>query len=103
MMQGQSLPENLIGVLLRSILSKVPVRQAFGDRFQLLLLAVVPHAIVISVNEPFDALLWPHAQTVACTYGDDATAFAGCADVLSGRADATGVLPVALGEAAVSS
>jgi beta-N-acetylhexosaminidase len=66
------------------------------------ILAVVPRAFVISVNEPFDALLWPQAQTVACIYGDDATAFAGCADVLSGRASATGVLPVALGDAAVS-
>ena len=36
-------------------------------------------------------------------YGDDAVAFAGCADVLSGRAAAAGVLPVELSDAAVSS
>jgi beta-N-acetylhexosaminidase len=65
------------------------------------ILAVVPDAFVISVNEPYDALLWPQANTVACTYGDDALAFAGCADVLSGRATASGVLPVPLGDAAL--
>jgi hypothetical protein len=65
------------------------------------ILAVVPGAFVISCNEPYDALLWPQAQTVACIYGDDETAFAGCADVLSGRATANGVLPVALDDAAV--
>lgn len=65
------------------------------------ILAVVPDAIVISVNEPYDALLWPQARTVACLYGDDAVAFAGCAAVLSGRAPAAGRLPVALGDIAI--
>ncbi len=61
------------------------------------ILRVVPAAIVVSCAEPYDALLWPGAQTVACIYGDDALAFAGCADVLSGRASGAGRLPVAFG------
>jgi hypothetical protein len=59
------------------------------------ILACVPAAIVISSNEPFDALLWPEARHVACTYGDDALAFDGCADVLSGVTEPQGHLPVA--------
>jgi hypothetical protein len=62
---------------------------------------LVPDAIVISAAEPYDALLWPQARNVACIYGDDALAFAACADVLSGRAEAAGRLPVTLGDAAV--
>jgi beta-N-acetylhexosaminidase len=65
------------------------------------ILAVVPAALVISANEPYDALLWPQARNVACIYGDDAVAFAGCADVLSGRAAAAGTLPVTFGDVAV--
>ena len=41
------------------------------------ILAVVPDAIVIVCREPYDAVCWPQARTVACTYGDDALAFAG--------------------------
>jgi beta-N-acetylhexosaminidase len=64
------------------------------------ILAVVPDAIVLSVNEPYDALLWPQARTVACSFGDDAIAFAGCAEVLSGRTLAAGRLPVTNGDVA---
>lgn len=60
------------------------------------ILALVPDAAIVSAAEPFDALLWPAARTVACIYGDDALAFAACADVLSGRAEAGGHLPVTL-------
>jgi beta-N-acetylhexosaminidase len=74
-----------------------PAQRAAVER----IVATVPDAIVISVNEPDDALLWPAARTVACTYGDDALTFAACADVLSGRAAAAGRLPVTLGDAAV--
>lgn len=59
------------------------------------ILGVVPAALVVSAAEPYDALLWPQAATVACMYGDDAPAFAACAEVLSGRAVPCGVLPVA--------
>ena len=58
------------------------------------ILALVPAAMVVSAAEPYDALLWPAARTVACIYGDDAVAFAACADVLSGRAVPAGQLPV---------
>lgn len=60
------------------------------------ILAAIPAAAIVSAAEPYDALLWPQAQTVACIYGDDAPALAACADVLSGRATARGVLPVTL-------
>jgi beta-N-acetylhexosaminidase len=60
------------------------------------ILALVPDAAVVSAAEPYDALLWPAARTVACIYGDDAVAFAACADVLSGHAAASGRLPVRL-------
>jgi beta-N-acetylhexosaminidase len=60
------------------------------------ILALVPAAAIVSAAEPYDALLWPQAQTVACIYGDDAVAFAACAGVLSGRAEAAGTLPVTI-------
>jgi beta-N-acetylhexosaminidase len=60
------------------------------------ILALVPGAAIVSAAEPFDALLWPAARTVACIYGDDALAFSACADVLSGLAGAHGNLPVTL-------
>ena len=58
------------------------------------ILALIPGAAIVSAAEPYDALLWPAARTVAAIYGDDAVAFAACADVLSGRAEAAGLLPV---------
>jgi beta-N-acetylhexosaminidase len=70
-----------------------PAQRAAVER----ILALVPGAIVVSAAEPYDALLWPAARHVACIYGDDATAFAGCADVLSGAVPARGRLPVAVG------
>jgi beta-N-acetylhexosaminidase len=62
------------------------------------ILALLPDALIVSAREPFDANLWPTARRVACIYGDEALAFDGCADVLSGRAPARGVLPVSLPE-----
>jgi beta-N-acetylhexosaminidase len=62
------------------------------------ILALVPGALIVSAREPFDALLWPEAKRVVCIYGDESLSFDGCADVLSGRADARGVLPVRLVE-----
>jgi beta-N-acetylhexosaminidase len=58
------------------------------------ILAVVPDAIVISAREPYDIGCFPAARTLACIYGDERISFEGCADVLSGRAPAAGVLPV---------
>lgn len=58
------------------------------------ILALIPDALLISAREPFDAQLWPGAKRVACIYGDEAEAFDGCAEVLSGRAEPRGTLPV---------
>jgi beta-N-acetylhexosaminidase len=60
------------------------------------ILGLVPGAAIVSAAEPYDAALWPAAQTVGCIYGDDAVTFAACADVLSGWAAAAGRLPVTL-------
>lgn len=65
------------------------------------ILAVVPDAIVIAANEPHDVALWPRARNVAAIYGDDELAFAGCADVLAGRAQGEGRLPVDVGDVSV--
>jgi beta-N-acetylhexosaminidase len=69
-----------------------PKQQAAVER----ILALVPGAPIVSAAEPYDAVLWPAARTVACIYGDDPLAFAACADVLSGRAEPAGQLPVTL-------
>jgi len=60
------------------------------------LLAVVPDALIVSAREPYDAPLWPQARRIACIYGDKPLAFEGCADVLSGRAEPRGILPIRL-------
>ena len=62
------------------------------------ILEVVPNAILVSSREPFDALLWPAARRVLCTYGDEPLAFAAAAGVLCGAAPAQGVLPVRVSE-----
>ncbi len=59
------------------------------------ILAAVPHAILVSAREPYDAALFKHAATI-CIYGDEELAFAGCADVLTGVAAAAGRLPVSI-------
>ena len=58
------------------------------------LLGAVPNAIVIAAAEPWDAFVFPTARNVACTYGDDALMLDACADVLCGRAEPLGRLPV---------
>jgi len=58
------------------------------------ILQAAPDAIVVSAALPFDALLWPAARRIACTYGDQPPAFDGCADVLTGRAAARGRFPL---------
>jgi GGDEF domain-containing protein len=62
------------------------------------LLAIAPQTIVVAAAQPHDAVLWPAARRVACTYGDTPLAFEGCADVLTGRAIASGRLPLRLAE-----
>lgn len=62
------------------------------------IVALAPHALIVSARAPFDALLWPTARRVVCIYGDQPLACEGCADVLSGEAEPGGTLPVRLTE-----
>ncbi len=58
------------------------------------LLAIVPDAIVVVALEPWDAAAFD-ARTIVCTYDDGELMIEACADVLCGRAEAAGRLPVA--------
>jgi beta-N-acetylhexosaminidase len=62
------------------------------------ILAHTPDALIVSARAPYDALAWPSARRVLCIYGDQPISVEGCADVLSGRAEARGTLPVRLTE-----
>jgi beta-N-acetylhexosaminidase len=64
------------------------------------ILALAPDALIVSARAPYDALLWPAARRVLCTYGDQPISLDGCADVLAGRAEAQGTLPVLLDSSA---
>ena len=61
-------------------------------------LALAPDALIVSGRAPYDALSWPRARRVVCIYGSGGVSLEGCADVLSGRQEARGVLPVRLVE-----
>jgi beta-N-acetylhexosaminidase len=58
------------------------------------LIALVPHAVIVSAREPYDVALFTAARNVACIYGDEPISFEACADVLSARIPALGRLPV---------
>jgi beta-N-acetylhexosaminidase len=60
------------------------------------LLEASPDAMVIVALEPFDVPRFPQARTVLCTFGDDATTFEALADILAGRAEPHGSVPVTL-------
>jgi beta-N-acetylhexosaminidase len=60
------------------------------------LLEAAPDALVVCAREPYDADCFPQARTLVCTYGDEQISFDGLADVIVGRVNATGTLPVAL-------
>jgi beta-N-acetylhexosaminidase len=60
------------------------------------LLAMEPGAIGISALEPFDLAAFSRASTVYATCGDDELAIDALADVLAGRAEARGMLPIVL-------
>lgn len=59
------------------------------------LLGQAPQAIAISALEPFDLPVLERARGVLCSYGDEEAAIDALADVLCGRSEATGTLPVA--------
>ena len=62
------------------------------------ILGHAPNALIVSARAPYDALLWPAARRVLCIYGDQAISIEGCADILAGRFEPRGTLPVHLTE-----
>jgi beta-N-acetylhexosaminidase len=60
------------------------------------ILALAPDALIVSARSPYDTVLWPQAQRMVCIYGGQIISLEGCADVLSGRAEIRGTLPVRL-------
>jgi beta-N-acetylhexosaminidase len=60
------------------------------------LLEIAPDAIGISALEPFDVPVFARARTVYATCGDEEPAIDALADVLAGRSDARGTLPIVL-------
>ncbi len=58
------------------------------------LLQAFPDAMLVSVREPYDALAFPAARAVLCTYGDDAPSMEGLSDVLFGRYPTVGRFPL---------
>jgi beta-N-acetylhexosaminidase len=83
-------------VVTRNAHAEAAQREAVGR-----ILALAPDALLVAAGSPFDAVLWPAARRVLCTFGDRPPAFEGCADVLSGICEARGVMPVHLENAAV--
>jgi beta-N-acetylhexosaminidase len=97
--------ENLVSLLAMQpgrrvlLLARAAIRHAGQRRALQALLRVAPAATVVALAEPFDAQVVAAAQRVLCTYGDGELAIDALADVLTGRAQATGTLPVSLGVA----
>ncbi|HEY0393791.1 MAG TPA: beta-N-acetylhexosaminidase [Candidatus Elarobacter sp.] len=60
------------------------------------ILALAPDALIVSARSPYDTVLWPQAKRMVCIYGGQIISLEGCADVLSGRAEIRGTLPVRL-------
>ncbi len=60
------------------------------------LLARNPNVVIVSVRSPYDILLLPGAPTVLAAYGSNLPTLRAVADVLMGKARASGVLPVTL-------
>ncbi|HEY0614620.1 MAG TPA: beta-N-acetylhexosaminidase [Candidatus Elarobacter sp.] len=60
------------------------------------ILALAPDALIVSARSPYDTVLWPQATRMVCIYGAQTISLEGCADVLSGRAEVRGSLPVRL-------
>jgi beta-N-acetylhexosaminidase len=60
------------------------------------LLAKNPNIILISVRTPYDSRVLPNVTTILAAYGGNPKTLRALADVLIGKSEATGVLPVAL-------
>jgi beta-N-acetylhexosaminidase len=61
------------------------------------LLEAAPAALAISALEPFDVPCLARARNVACSFGDEPANVEALAELLCGRTEATGTMPVALG------
>jgi len=60
------------------------------------LLAINPNIIVISVRTPYDISVLPIVPTVLAAYGSNPPALQAIADVLMGKSERCGILPVSL-------
>jgi beta-N-acetylhexosaminidase len=60
------------------------------------LLAKNPNVVIVSVRTPYDIRVLPMVPTVLASYGSNPPTLRAIADVLMGKAQATGVLPVTL-------
>jgi beta-N-acetylhexosaminidase len=60
------------------------------------LLEIAPHAVAISAREPFDIDGLARARGVLCSFGDEESSIEALADVLCGRSEPSGTLPVAV-------
>jgi len=94
--------ENLLGLIqaqagrgLAIVMRRAHVHAAQANAIDALL-AASPEAVLISANEPFDVVRFPQARTVLCTYGDEEIMFEALADVLAGKSEPMGRLPVSL-------
>lgn len=83
-------PRNVVIVARRAHLFEAQ-RETIAD-----LLAFAPHAVAISAREPFDIDALARARGVLCSYGDETSSIEALADVLCGRAEPCGTLPVAV-------
>jgi beta-N-acetylhexosaminidase len=55
-----------------------------------------PNIVMISVRTPYDINVLPMVPTVLAAYGSNLPMLRAIAEVLMGKSEATGVLPVAL-------
>src|SRR5688572_10088989 len=60
------------------------------------LLAKTPNIILVSVRTPYEISGFPSVSTILAAYGNNRPALQAIADVLTGEAEASGVLPVSL-------
>ena len=60
------------------------------------LLAKTPHIILVSVRTPYDISVLPTVPTVLAAYGNNRPTHQAIADVLMGKSEAVGLLPVTL-------
>jgi beta-N-acetylhexosaminidase len=60
------------------------------------LLVINPNIIIVSVRTPYDIAVMPDVPTAMAAYGNNAPSLQAIADVLTGKVEPVGVLPVSL-------